>query len=118
MAMTEPCLEQVELDCLCARHKETCTQPRCFAKDNLRAKWFYHPSVFADMDIVDSYQEGHGLTISVECTYHCSSLKVRGQELRCSSSHKGSDIKIRCLCKKPVPHSSLVDAACTMYNLH
>ncbi|BCG66246.1 E3 12.5K [Canine mastadenovirus A] len=119
MAMTEESMDQVEVNCLCAQHAQTCTRPRCFAKEGLCDNWFYNPALaFEGFDIPDSYQEGHGVDIEVKCSHHSSKLCHNGHDMICSYSRLGSHINIRCICNKPRPHMSLIEAACSMYNLN
>lgn len=110
--------QQLKLEKACKVHNENCTNSRCFVRDGITPKFYYNPPILDfDMDIVDSYQEGHGLHFEVKCKYRQSTVISGDRTYACNATHRGSTIKVRCCCKKPTPHKSLVDAACTMYNL-
>nr|Q65959.1 RecName: Full=Early E3 25 kDa glycoprotein [Canine adenovirus 1 strain CLL]AAB05449.1 putative E3 [Canine adenovirus 1] len=64
MAMTEESVDQVEVNCLCVQHGQSCNNTRCFVKEGLRANWFYNP-VLEEFAIPDSYQEGHGVNVKI-----------------------------------------------------
>lgn len=115
MAMTDVC--QVELECLCAAHGDKCARPRCFVRQNITPKWFFNPPIEHCCGVViDSYQEGHGARLQVQSFAHGS--KFGTKHVACSIVHRGSEIEIRCKCKKPAPHAEIVDALCSMYNLN
>ncbi|AEM06282.1 12.5K [Bat adenovirus 2] len=116
MATTNTC--QVEVDCLCLVHEKTCTYPRCFVRQNLKPVWFHNPPLDNnECVVIDSYQEGHGLSLSVKCFHHSTKLGKQST-LLCSKTHSGSEILIRCECKKPAPHKEMIQALCHMYNLN
>ncbi|APD29222.1 Orf22 [Canine mastadenovirus A] len=116
MAMTKESVDQVEVNCLCVQHGQSCNNTRCFVKEGLRANWFYNP-VLEEFAIPDSYQEGHGVNVKITFSHRSRNLRHNGHDVICSYSHLGSHISIRCTCNKPRPHLSLIEAACSMYNL-
>lgn len=118
MAMTEENYNWVELECLCLRHADSCERPRCFVKNNLRVQWFHRPNLDAILEIPDSYEEGHGLSLTVPGARVSKQLSNQGHVITCSALSQSCEIVVRCTCRKPVPHLCLVDAACYMYNLN
>lgn len=116
--ITDSGVGQMEIDCFCNSHRETCLNNKCIIKNGLKVKWFFNPPLPEGENLViDSYQECHGVVVNVKPTYNSCELTRRNKCFSCSSVHRGSEIKILCFCRNPLPHEGLVEAACSMYNL-